>query len=44
VILTVPHEDVVAGGPARLRALMKPGGLLFDMKAAFGPGDSELRL
>ena len=44
VILTVPHEDVVAGGPARLRALLKPGGVLFDMKAAFAPGESELRL
>ena len=44
IILAVPHEDVVEQGPDRLRVLLKPGGVLFDMKAAFGLEDSELRL
>ena len=44
IVLTVPHADIVAQGPARLRALLKPGGVLFDMKAAFAVGDSDLRL
>ncbi|MBO9440126.1 nucleotide sugar dehydrogenase [Sulfitobacter sp. R18_2] len=44
IILAVPHEDVVARGPGHLRALLKPGGVLFDMKAAFALDASELRL
>lgn len=44
VILTVPHEDMVAGGPSRLRAMLKPEGVLFDMKAAFRVNGSDLRL
>lgn len=44
IILTVPHENVVAQGPDRLRALLKPGGVLFDMKAAFALDASDLRL
>lgn len=44
IILAVPHEDVVAQGPDRLRVLLKPGGVLFDMKAAFALDASDLRL
>ncbi|MDM7458511.1 MAG: nucleotide sugar dehydrogenase, partial [Paracoccus sp. (in: a-proteobacteria)] len=44
VVLTVPHEDIVAQGPARLRALLKPGGIFLDMKAAFPIDASDLRL
>lgn len=44
VILTVSHEDLVENGAAPLRALMKPNGVLFDLKAVFGIGDSDLRL
>ncbi len=44
VVLTVPHESVVAQGAARLRSLLKPEGVMFDMTAAFELGDSELRL
>ena len=44
VILAVPHRDVVARGPGFLRGLLVPEGVLFDMKAAFAPGESDLRL
>lgn len=44
IILTVPHSDIVEAGPERLRDLMRPNGVLFDMKAAFGLQDSDLRL
>jgi UDP-N-acetyl-D-galactosamine dehydrogenase len=44
VILTVTHRDLVALGAERLRALLKPDGVLFDMKATFGKHDSDLRL
>lgn len=43
VILAVPHNDLVVMGAERLRKLA-PGGLLFDMKAVFSPGESDLRL
>lgn len=44
VVLAVAHEDMVRSGPDRLRALLRHGGVFFDMKAAFGLKDSELRL
>jgi UDP-N-acetyl-D-galactosamine dehydrogenase len=44
VVLTVPHEEVVRSGAERLRALLKPHGVLFDMKSAFGLTESDLRL
>ena len=44
VVLAVAHEDVVGRGIEALRARMRPGGILFDMKAAFGVNDSDLRL
>lgn len=44
VVLTVPHDDIKAQGPARLRSLLKPGGVLYDMKASFALTDSDLRL
>ena len=44
VVLAVAHEDVVGRGVEALRARMRPGGILFDMKAAFGINDSDLRL
>jgi UDP-N-acetyl-D-galactosamine dehydrogenase len=44
VVLAVAHEDVVGRGVEALRARMPPGGILFDMKAAFGINDSDLRL
>lgn len=44
VVLAVAHDDLVAAGAARLRALLKPGGVLFDMKAVFAAADSDLRL
>ena len=44
VILAVAHDDLVAEGPGRLRGLLRPGGVFFDLKAAFGLQDSDLRL
>ena len=44
VVLAVAHEEVVRGGVEALRALIRPDGVLFDMKAAFGINDSDLRL
>jgi len=44
VILAVAHQSVVALGASRLRALLRPDGVLFDMKAAFPIGESDLRL
>jgi UDP-N-acetyl-D-glucosamine/UDP-N-acetyl-D-galactosamine dehydrogenase len=44
VILAVPHQQTVAQGAPALRAMLRPGGVLFDMKAAFDPSASELRL
>lgn len=44
VVVAVPHTDIVGGGAEGLRALMKRGGVLFDMKAVFKAEDSDLRL
>lgn len=44
VVLAVAHKDVVGREIEALRALMRPGGILFDMKAAFGIQDGHLRL
>lgn len=44
IVLAVAHEDVVGRGIEALRARMRPGGILFDMKAAFGINDGDLRL
>jgi len=44
IIVAVPHDDLVAGGPGPLRTLLAPNGVLFDMKAVFDPTDSDLRL
>ncbi|APX12928.1 nucleotide sugar dehydrogenase [Tateyamaria omphalii] len=44
IVLAVPHDDLVAQGAGRLRALLVENGVLFDMKAVFGPEESDLRL
>lgn len=44
VILAVAHDTLIALGPDALRAQLTPNGVLFDMKAVFDPGDSDLRL
>jgi UDP-N-acetyl-D-galactosamine dehydrogenase len=44
LILAVAHQDLVAYGPERFRALLRPGGVLFDMKAVFSINESDLRL
>ena len=44
VVLTVPHSDMLEGGAARWRRLMRAGGVLFDIKAALAKDESDLRL
>lgn len=44
VVLTVPHDFIVRSGSTGLRKLLKPGGVLFDMKATFARSESDLRL
>lgn len=44
IVLAVAHSDFVAHGLERLQGLLKPNGVLFDMKAAFLKKDSDLRL
>lgn len=44
VVIAVRHNEVVAAGAANYRALLNETGVLFDMKAAFGKADSDLRL
>jgi len=44
VVIAVRHAEVVAAGAAHFRYLLRDNGVLFDMKAAFGKGDSDLRL
>ncbi len=44
LVLAVAHADFLELGPARLRALLAPGGVLFDMKSAFPRDASDLRL
>ncbi|WP_304649944.1 nucleotide sugar dehydrogenase [Tateyamaria sp. syn59] len=44
VVLAVPHDEFVHQGAGRLRALLADKGVLFDMKAVFGPDESDLRL
>lgn len=44
VILAVAHEDIVALGAERLRAVLASNAVFFDMKAAFGISESDLRL
>ena len=44
LVLAVAHADFLALGPARLRGLLAPGGVLFDMKSAFPLEASDLRL
>nr|WP_297772935.1 nucleotide sugar dehydrogenase [uncultured Roseovarius sp.] len=44
VILAVAHSDIIGDGAARLRQMMQPNGVLYDMKAAFPKDQSDLRL
>ena len=44
VVLAVRHDEIIALGPDRIRALLRKGGLLCDLKAALPPGASDLRL
>lgn len=44
LVLAVPHDDYVRQGADRLRRFLRPGGVFFDMKAAFAKSASDLRL
>ena len=42
MILAVPHTQFIALGSAGIRALGKPGAVLFDVKAALAEADARL--
>ncbi|MEM6304120.1 MAG: nucleotide sugar dehydrogenase [Pseudomonadota bacterium] len=44
VILSVAHDKLLAMGAERIRAFGRPGAVLFDVKSAFPPEASDLRL
>lgn len=44
VILAVPHHELVDLGADRIRGLLKPEGVFFDVKSAFARDQSDLRL
>jgi UDP-N-acetyl-D-galactosamine dehydrogenase len=44
VVLAVSHREFQAMGPAAIRGLCKPGGVLFDVKSALPYGTADGRL
>ncbi|MFC0342496.1 nucleotide sugar dehydrogenase [Paracoccus niistensis] len=44
VVLAVAHQEYVQLGVESVRKLLKPGGVLFDMKAVFDKSATDLRL
>ena len=44
VVLAVPHAEFLAEGAEGLKRRMRPGGVLFDMKAVLPKADSDLRM
>ena len=44
VIVAVAHKEFVEMGPAAIRALGKPGAVLYDIKGIFGKSGADLRL
>ena len=44
VIVAVAHEQFRKMGAAGVRALLRPGGVLYDLKYAFPEADADLRL
>jgi UDP-N-acetyl-D-galactosamine dehydrogenase len=44
VVLAVRHDVIAKLGPRRLRTLLSPGGLLYDMKGVLPATDSDARL
>jgi len=44
VVLAVSHREFAAMGPAAIRALTRPGGVLFDVKCMLPSGTADARL
>ncbi len=44
VVLAVAHEQYKAMGAATLRKMLKPNGVLYDLKSVFAIGESDIRL
>ena len=44
VIVAVAHSEFVQGGSEAVRALGKPGAVVYDIKGIFGKSGSDLRL
>ena len=44
VILAVKHEPIAKMGEAGIKALLAPGGLIYDLKGILPPGVSHARI
>jgi UDP-N-acetyl-D-galactosamine dehydrogenase len=44
VVIAVAHRDYRIWDPAQFRKLLRPNGLLFDLKHVLAPEDADLRL
>jgi UDP-N-acetyl-D-galactosamine dehydrogenase len=44
MIVAVAHRQFAEMGPEAIRALGKPGAVLYDIKGIFGKSGSDLRL
>lgn len=43
-VVAVAHREFVAMGPARIRALCRPNGVVYDVKSMFAPEDVDAQL
>ena len=44
IILAVKHDPIAALGEAGIKALLAPGGLIYDLKSILPPGVSHARI
>jgi UDP-N-acetyl-D-galactosamine dehydrogenase len=44
IILTVKHDPIAQLGEAGIKALLAPGGLIYDLKGALPPSASHARI
>ena len=44
IVLAVRHDEIVAIGEKRMRELLVPGGLLYDLKEVLPVGSSDTRI
>ncbi len=44
LVLAVPHKELVRGGPEPLLGLLRPGGVIYDIKSVLAPADLSTEL